>query len=85
LIQIYQDMKVLCFGIAREIIGNSELLIPNVEIDTVSSLKAYLKSEYPEFNVYKQFQIAVNLEFADDDRPICSRDEIAIIPPVSGG
>jgi len=85
LIQIYQDMKVLCFGIAREIIGNSELLIPNVEIDTVSSLKAYLKSEYPEFNVYKQFQIAVNQEFADDDRPICSRDEIAIIPPVSGG
>ena len=85
MIQIYQDMKVLCFGIAREIIGNSELLIPNVEIDTVSSLKAYLKSEYPEFNVYKQFQIAVNQEFADDDSPIDKRDEIAIIPPVSGG
>jgi len=78
-------MKVLCFGIAREIIGNAELVISKDEIRTVSSLKSFLKSEYPEFNAYKQFQIAVNQEFADDDRPIDRQDEIAIIPPVSGG
>lgn len=78
-------MKVLCFGIAREIIGNAELLITNEGIKTVSSLKSFLRSEYPEFNAYKQFQIAVNQEFANDDSPVSSNDEIAIIPPVSGG
>ena len=30
-------------------------------------------------------QIAVNDEFVDDDVPIRAGDEIAIIPPVSGG
>lgn len=78
-------MKVLCFGIAKEIIGSSELEISDENISSVSALKSYLKSEYPGFKSYKQFQIAVNQEFAEEGRLIYQRDEIAIIPPVSGG
>jgi molybdopterin converting factor small subunit len=29
--------------------------------------------------------IAVNLEYARDDRPVSAADEIALIPPVAGG
>lgn len=78
-------MKVLCFGLAREIIGNSEYDISNDSLTNVSALKVHLNTQFPGFAQYKQFQIAVNQEFADDNHPITSRDEIAIIPPVSGG
>jgi len=78
-------MKILCFGLAREIIGNSEYEISNDDLTTVLALKTHLKIQFPSFAQYKQFQIAVNQEFADDNHPLTSRDEIAIIPPVSGG
>ena len=78
-------MKVLCFGIAREIIGQSQYEIIDQNLETVSGLKSFLQTEFPSFSQYKQFQIAVNQEFVDDNHTIGQNDEIAIIPPVSGG
>ena len=31
------------------------------------------------------YQVAVNLQFADDADPVRPGDEVAVIPPVSGG
>jgi len=78
-------MTVLCFGIAKDIIGSSERTIAAGSVGTVAELKAYLKETYPDFNNYKQFQIAVNQTLAADEKAISASDEIAIIPPVSGG
>ncbi|MFN7973757.1 MAG: molybdopterin converting factor subunit 1 [Acidobacteriota bacterium] len=36
-------------------------------------------------DVIHRSRIAVNGEFCDRDRPLSSGDEVAIIPPVSGG
>lgn len=78
-------MKLLCFGIAKEIVGSADCAVTNPAISTVAELKQYLKNTYPEFKSYKDFQIAVNQAFAQDTTPLSSSDEIAIIPPVSGG
>jgi len=78
-------MKLLCFGLAREIIGSSEYTLSENLPVTVGALKTYLIEAYPEFKAYKQFQIAVNQSFSGDETKISSSDELAIIPPVSGG
>lgn len=78
-------MKILAFGICREIFATSELIIDNESITDVANLKEYLSKEYPSLSNLKSFMIAINNEYATDNQSINSNDEIAIIPPVSGG
>lgn len=78
-------MKVLCFGVAKEIVGTSELVLDNHKVITVAELKEQLNTAYPKFSDYKSYMIAVNQAYADNDVSISPNDEIAIIPPVSGG
>lgn len=78
-------MKVLCFGIAKDIVGGTSISLDNEELNTVSVLRNYLTSSYPKFKDYTAFRIAVNQAFAEETDAISSKDEIAIIPPVSGG
>lgn len=78
-------MKVLCFGVARDIIGASELILESDKMQTVADLKKYLNESYPKFLEYKSYMIAVNQAYATDDATISPSDEIALIPPVSGG
>lgn len=79
-------MKVLFFGIAKDIVGTSELLISDlIKNPTVNDLKEYLVAKYSDFSKLTSFAIAVNNEYAKDDVPLEQNDEIAIIPPVSGG
>ena len=76
-------MRVLLFGIARDIAGSSFI---NAEgITTVAGLRSWLYSQYPELQKLKSLMIAVNKVYASDGDIIKNEDEIAIIPPVSGG
>lgn len=78
-------MKILCFGIAREIIGSASLELDADGVTSVASLKAHLEAEYPRFKTLSAYRIAVNQTFAESSEGISEADEIAIIPPVSGG
>jgi len=79
-------MKIKCFGIAKDIVDNDHLLITKDDTPkTVAELRQYLSQHYPSFKHYKSCMIAVNQAYANDDMPIKLEDEIAIIPPVSGG
>ena len=79
-------MKIKCFGIARDIIASDQIEIQDNDIlKSVGDLKKWINSEYPAIERLNDFMIAVNQEYAEDDQTIDSRDEIAIIPPVSGG
>ncbi|MFS4492361.1 MoaD/ThiS family protein [Maribacter sp. 2308TA10-17] len=80
-------MEVLLFGIARDIVGNSQLEFSETDkIPTsVSELKQIISETYPEFSKLSSLAIAVNSEYAADDVSLNRNDEIAIIPPVSGG
>lgn len=72
------------FGIAREIVGSSSIVIEEA-IPTVEKLLDHLKSEYTQLNKLTSLLVAVNSEYASADAEIGMNDEIAIIPPVSGG
>lgn len=79
-------MKIKCFGIAKDIVGQDHIVIINGDTPkTVAELRLYLSDHYPSFKQYKSCMIAVNQAYANDDTDIKHEDEIAIIPPVSGG
>lgn len=78
-------MKIKCFGIAKDITSDALLEIENEAPQNVKALRLWLNQNYPAFQNLKSCMIAVNQEYAEDDLAISSQDEIAIIPPVSGG
>lgn len=81
-------MKVLLFGITRDIVGSDTLDISSFSKEStksVSALKSHLSKLYPDLNKLSSLAIAVNNEYADADVILSNNDEIALIPPVSGG
>jgi molybdopterin converting factor subunit 1 len=80
-------MKVLLFGIAKDIIGTSIFEMPSQPKypTTVKELKVIMVQMFPDFAKLSSFAVAVNSEYAHDDEALQLNDEIAIIPPVSGG
>lgn len=80
-------MDILLFGIAKDIVGHSEIQIPAKDAvpNSVQELKDFMIRKFPDFGKLSSFAVAVNSEYAQDDVPLGRNDEIAIIPPVSGG
>ena len=78
-------IKVLAFGIAKEIFENPSADIELHDAATVSNLKTLLEKKYPALQKLGSYMIAVNNEYAEGQTMVDSNDEIAIIPPVSGG
>lgn len=79
------NIKILLFGITRDIIGNSTLSLTVPRDQNVGSMLRELKSRYPAFNELTSLLVAVNSEYADEKLVLKENDEIALIPPVSGG
>lgn len=75
---------IKAFGITKDIVGGRETIL-EVDGHTVGSLRHALKSRYPSLVAVRSLMIAVNSAYAEDDLPIGESDEIALIPPVSGG
>lgn len=80
-------MTIKLFAMVREIVGFDEITItvPNAN-PTVADLRANLLEQYPGLEALLPFsQVAINEEIATDDQPLQINDEIAILPPFSGG
>ena len=77
--------KVNLFGITRDIVGNN---ITEVEMGQMSDVQAVLGKlvlNFPKLQEIKSLLVAVNSEYAEGDLLLTEQDEIALIPPVSGG
>ena len=79
------NVTILAFGIAKDIFGASELSIQIDTDATVFNLRSALEQAYPQLKKLATYRVALNNEYAQDCNVIGDRDEIAIIPPVSGG
>jgi len=78
-------MKIMAFGIVKDIFNNSIIDVDIKNESTIGSLKNVLEKKYPGLNQLGSYMIAVNNEYALSDDIINENDEVAIIPPVSGG
>lgn len=78
-------IRLLTFGIARDICGGSEVALDLPEGATVGQLRETLLQRFPRLLDLRALAIAVNSEYARDEQVLHPDDEVALIPPVSGG
>ena len=76
---------IALFGITKEIVGNSSITMEVSDTLTTDGLLTLLRAEYPKLAAIRSLLLAVNNEYAEQDLVLSERDEIALIPPVSGG
>ncbi len=78
-------INVKTFGITKEIIGEAELNIEIQDNISVAILMENLKEKYPKLQDLSSILMAVNAEYAEPNVILKNNDEVALIPPVSGG
>ena len=75
-------MRVLFFGSLAENAGVTELSINS--INTLAALREYIFKKYPAFD-NRVFAVAVNEAIVTGDMTLKESDEVAFMPPFSGG
>ena len=78
--------KIRFFARLSELTGIREIEVEVNKGTTVSSLFQELCNRYPELSDYEnRLMFAVNAEYVDATQILQGGEEIALIPPVSGG
>jgi molybdopterin converting factor subunit 1 len=79
-------IAVKLFARLRDIAGAGELQRDLADAPTAGSLWTSLTAEFPELAAYSSsISMAVNTEYARRDTRLADGDEVAFLPPVSGG
>lgn len=79
-------IKLLFLGPARDLAHADDSLIELTDGATVADLRMELAKRHADLaRALPTCRFAVNEEFARDNRKLSSGDEVALIPPVSGG
>lgn len=79
-------VRVRCFGVIREIVGTEELVVDLPEGGTLKQLVDQIRSQFPRLEgLAGSLLFSVNQEYASTDKRLGAGDEVAFIPPVSGG
>ena len=78
-------IKILLFGAAADRAGTRETYLQTGEV-TLDELWSLLLEQYPSLSPMRDtLAFAVNGEYARGDTPVSPGDEVAVLPPVSGG
>ncbi|MEZ2346767.1 molybdenum cofactor biosynthesis protein MoaE [Terriglobus sp. RCC_193] len=79
------QLRVLFFGVLRDHFGPEEVLeqFPGAN---VGDLVRYYRVLSPEFGgLWEKIAVAVNQQYASASQELSEHDEVALLPPVSGG
>ena len=79
-------VKVLFFGRLKDIVGQSEEFVDLADASSIEQLFARYSTRIPKLANYRSSVVASrNREFAAWDTVVYPGDEVAFLPPVSGG
>ncbi len=80
------EIRLRFFASIREKLRCSEATCRVPAGATVHDLLDQLCRDYPTLaDVRRALRVAVNQEYVDPQHPLADNDEVALIPPVSGG
>ncbi len=84
---MFLDMRVrvLFFGVLRDVMGVSERSLEMAVGATAGDAVQLCRSGGADGAVWGSIAVAVNQEYAGRERVLAEGDEIALLPPVSGG
>ena len=79
-------VTVKLFARLRELVGSGELAVEVPPGSTVREVWAALVAAHPAAAAYERsMSCAVNLDYARMSAPVAEGDDVAFLPPVSGG
>ena len=79
-------IRVLLFGAAADMAGTRETELPVDESVTLEEIWPLLAERHPDLAPMRDtLAFAVNGEYARGDAGVSDGDEVAVLPPVSGG
>lgn len=78
-------VKLLSFGIAKDIIGARFLELELPAGSDIAKLRMDLVEKFPRLAELASVRLAINSEYATEQDLLAENDEVALIPPVSGG
>jgi molybdopterin synthase catalytic subunit len=79
-------VRIRFLGPAKELTGCDEIVLTLPEGSSVANAISALLREFPKFSDrLNHYRFAVNFEYADEKTLLKDGDELALIPPVSGG
>lgn len=79
-------IRVLFFGILRDLTGSRECDVELAEGTTAAGLFDHFAARFPALEqARRSVTVARNQEFADPSVALSDGDEVALLPPVSGG
>ncbi|MDJ1483444.1 MoaD/ThiS family protein [Cytophagaceae bacterium YF14B1] len=76
--------SILPFGALTDTLSASGISLTHEQILTIEDLHQYLTTTYPAI-AQQKFRYAVNQEMVDSTHSLQDGDEIALLPPFSGG
>jgi molybdopterin converting factor subunit 1 len=79
-------VTVRLFARLRDIVGEAEVAQEIAPGATIGAVWRQLADQYPDLTPYgRSISSAVNADYARMDRVLDDGDEVAFLPPVSGG
>lgn len=79
-------VRLVAFAAARDLIGAGRAELPLSAPCSAAELWAVLVHHYPVLAPYRAtIRLAVNGRWAEDEARVGLGDEVALLPPVSGG
>jgi molybdopterin synthase catalytic subunit len=79
-------ITVHLFAAARDLVGRPTASVELPAGATVADLRTGLSNRFPALApLLARSAVAVNQEYAEDSAMLSPGDELAVIPPVSGG
>ena len=78
-------IQVVAFGIAKDILEATSRDVELPDHASIAVLKEHLLEQFPAFAKLRSLRFAVNEEYQPDEHLLTEKDEVVIIPPVSGG
>ena len=80
------EISLLAFASVADVLGERQRLVNLPEGCSVAGLKETLQEAHAALEpMWEGLAIAVNGELGSDERPLRDGDEVALLPPVSGG
>ena len=79
-------VTVRLFAVAKDLAGFREREVDLPDSSTASDVLSVLDGLDPRLDEWRKvFRLAVNEEYVTPGHPLKEGDEVAVIPPVSGG
>ena len=78
-------IRIRLFATMADSAGAHQLSLQLPDHATLADVRPALERQFPRLRFSQGTLLAVNQEYVEPARPLKDNDEVAIIPPVSGG